>query len=348
MIRRMADRVDAVRAALERKVNSGLLRPGERFQSARGVARRHGVSYQTADRLLREMCAAGLLVRRPRSGTFLPGGGGAALRRVALVFHARGRRPGSFGDRLLSHLRPALAGLGVGRVRWVDGDDATLPPPPADALPIVWDAPLAAHAWAEAGRRVLLVNDRPDPSAGVAALRIDSVGVDDHAGGAAAADLLLRLTAKAGRLSVLGGPGHDPRAVDRTRGFVDRLRRVAPRRLLSVSSVGGWETADGTGAAERALAGDPAGLFCGNDRLAEGVAAWCESTRRAVPLLVGFDDAPVADRLHLTTVAIPWPSLAAGVRQVAARRLADPPRDPAVRLAYAPTPVIRSLGLTGP
>ena len=339
----MTDRVEAVRRALVRKVGSGLIRPGERFLSARGLARRYGVSYQTADRLLRSLADDGLLVRRPQSGTFLPGEPRVPTR-AALVFHARGRRAGSFGDRLLAHLRPAL-GLGRAAVRWVDGDDPALPPPRGDRLPVVWDLPRAAHAWAEAGRRVVLVNDRADPSAGAAALRIDAVGVDDAVGGATAADLLLRLADADGGLSVLTGPMHDARAADRLHGFVGRLERVAPRRRLRIGSAGTWERADGERAAAAALRGGPAGLFCGNDRLAEGVVDHCRASGRAVPLIVGFDDAPVADRLDLSTVAIPWRAVAEGVREVVSRRLAGD-RGAAARVSYAPTPVIRSLGLT--
>lgn len=45
-------RVEAVREALIDKIRNGLLRPGDRFVSARALSQRHSISYQTADRVL--------------------------------------------------------------------------------------------------------------------------------------------------------------------------------------------------------------------------------------------------------------------------------------------------------
>ncbi|MGF1634162.1 MAG: substrate-binding domain-containing protein [Phycisphaerae bacterium] len=351
-------RVRAVQAALRRKIASGIWRPGERFLSARALAERYDLSYQTADRLLSQLACDGLLVRRPQSGTFIPGDV-AGLSGLAFVFRARARRPDSFGARLLGHLRLATRDLGERRaaVRWFEADAATddAPPPPAGRLPVVWDLPRLAHAWAAAGRRVLLVNDRPDPRSGTALLQIDSVGVDDLAGGALAADLLLKLTTRhaagrARRFAVVAGPRHDRRGQERAEGFLARLAAASDARAAGpVLHTDGWFAEDGQHVARAVLARRPDGVFCCNDRLAQGLAQACVAAGRPPPPLTGFDDAPVARAIGLTTVAIPWRELAEAVRSAAKLRLGpagtatQPP--PATRLLLAPRPVIRSLGL---
>ena len=343
-------RMEALRDALIDKIRNGLLRPGDRFLSARALSQRYGISYQTADRLLSRLAKEGYVVRRAQSGTFLPDAA-SVLTKPLLVFHVRGRRLYSFGARLLEHIQKALAGLRGGRpsVCWIEADAPDALSLPEGVLPIVWECPRLAHAWAEAGYRVVLVNDRPDPAVGsAAALNIYSVGIDDLVGGAMAADLLLRL-AKSGATSalvVLAGPRGDRRSLERVDGFSSRLSRLGINALnLPIVWCDGWYRSDGEVAAERVLESAPLGVFCGNDRLAEGFLAACQSTGHEVPLVVGFDDAPVADLLHLTTVAIPWHALAEGVRQVVTQQLSRAARSEpdceVTRLTYPPAPVIR-------
>jgi DNA-binding GntR family transcriptional regulator len=96
--------VEGVREALIDKNRNGLLHPGDRFLSARGLSKRYAVSYQTADRVLSQLEEEGYVVRRAQSGTFLAGGD-SVLTRPQLVFHGRGKRLGSFGCLLLQHLQ---------------------------------------------------------------------------------------------------------------------------------------------------------------------------------------------------------------------------------------------------
>jgi AraC-like DNA-binding protein len=103
-------RVEAVHKALIEKIRSGLLRPGDRFVSARALSQRYEISYQTADRLLSQLAEEGYVVRRAQSGTFLPDAA-SVLTKPLIAFHSRGQRLGSFGCLLLQHLRRALAGL---------------------------------------------------------------------------------------------------------------------------------------------------------------------------------------------------------------------------------------------
>ena len=59
-------RVETVREALIDKIRNGLLRPGDRFVSARALSQRHSISYQTADRVLAQLaeCRIENLLRR--------------------------------------------------------------------------------------------------------------------------------------------------------------------------------------------------------------------------------------------------------------------------------------------
>ena len=86
-------------------------------------------------------------------------------------------------------------------------------------------------------------------------------------------------------------------------------------------------------------------MFCANDRLAEGFLAAYRATGREVPRVIGFDDAPIATALQLTTIAIPWQAIAEGVRQVVTEQLSRAtrpvPGSNATGLSYLPVPVIR-------
>jgi len=236
-------------------------------------------------------------------------------------------------------------------VCWVEMDKLDAINPPDGVLPIVWDCPRLAHAWAEAGYRVVLVNDRPDPAVGMDVVRnICSVAVDDLVGGAMAADLLLRCakSSPASAWAVLAGPRNDRRSIERVDGFSSRLSRVG----LSVADMpivwsDGWCRTDGEVAAQRLLESKPLGVFCGNDRLAEGFLAACRGAGHEAPRVVGFDDAPIATCLQLTTVGIPWEAIAGGVSQVVTRQLRRATYSPLERDAfcsrYLPVPVLRSL-----
>ena len=68
MIDRLAGRhqrrIEAVREALLDKIRNGLLRPGDRFFSARALSLRYNISYQTGDRVLSQLAEEGYVERR--------------------------------------------------------------------------------------------------------------------------------------------------------------------------------------------------------------------------------------------------------------------------------------------
>jgi DNA-binding LacI/PurR family transcriptional regulator len=88
-------------------------------------------------------------------------------------------------------------------------------------------------------------------------------------------------------------------------------------------------------------------VFCCNDQLADALIRWCRDHQLAQPPVVGFDDAPVAERLNLTTISIPWDELIDGVARVVKRRLGGD-RSASSQQIFNPRPVIRSFGLPAP
>jgi hypothetical protein len=318
---------EAKRLILER-LRNGLFRPGDRFASNRQISDQHNLSYQTAHRLIDELCKEGYLIRKPRSGTYVAGKD-PSLRGVQLVFGSRAKRKGSFGAKLLATLRDRLEANRVdAAVTW---DATTIK---KDRLPVMWEAPDALASFLEEERPGLLINDRP--AASIGSRYIDSVGLDDYSGGAYAAQLLLRNGASVEGLAVLAGPENDRRSADRLAGF----RSVASK--APVIYAGGWFYEDGFSVAKRAVTAATSGLFCCNDRLAQSVTSWCEENDTPRPKLVGFDNAPIAVELNITTIAIPWEELVESATRVIKRRLSGD-RSVASHQILNPRPVVRKI-----
>jgi len=308
MGRNRSDKVEQVKARLLTRLEEGFYRAGDRFLSNRAVAQKYGISYQTAHRLVQELCDEKHLERKPASGTYIPGtqtrGVGAQL-----LFHSRAKRAGSFGARLVATLRARLERDRIEfRLTWADAAAA----PAKGFFPVIWECPEVLKACANARRPALLLNERP-PS-GIESVYIDSVSTDEFSGGVCAAQLLQQRTNSKSGFAVLAGPMSDERSNRRAEGFRSVLR-------AAVVSADGWFVEDGYKVAGDALRRGPRGLFCCNDRLAEAVHIYCERRGLACPPLIGFDDAPVAERLNLTTIAIPWDELVGGAVDVIKKRL---------------------------
>src|SRR5687768_14687843 len=161
MPRQRTAHVEQVKTRLIARLRDGYFRPGDRFMSNRAIASRFGISYQTAHRLVSELAAAGLLVRRNASGTYLPGRA-ATLLGVQLVFHTRARRAGSFGHRLFREITTRLDRDRIGwKPAWYDPASGRSPSLSDKHLPIIWECPAALSAISAERRRALLLNDRP-------------------------------------------------------------------------------------------------------------------------------------------------------------------------------------------
>jgi len=319
--------VAEVKRRLEQRLAEGLHRPGDKFPPAREIADRFGISYQTAHRVLAELESEGKLERRASAGTFIPGGkvfwDGAQL-----IFSERARRADSFGSRLLDKLTRRLERDGVSfKISW--DDDGKLR---RNFIPVIWEAPVALETCARTKRPALLLNDRPRP--GLSSAFIDAVSIDDFSGGAGAAELLIQAAGFTDGLAIITGPEHDSRSRQRTDGFLSVAANVP------VVCAGSWFFEDGYRVAPLAYAAGPNGVFCCNDRLADGFASWCADRNLKPPPLVGFDDAPVAEKLNLTTMAIPWEEFVNGAADLIKRRL-NGDSGAAHQLILTPRPVVR-------
>lgn len=348
MPRPPSEHVQEARHKLLLRLRGGLHRPGDRFMSNRAIARHFHISYQTADRLVRELVAEGLLIRKPAAGTFLPTARfsrAAAPPMAHLLFHTRARREGSFGARLLEQLSTGLEREKIAwKVSYISEASAPARMLADNAFPILWEAPRALDHFIRANRRALLLNARP--ASGMPSLFIDSISIDDFSGGAMAAQLLASsswstahprgsaLMRDTSSFCVVSGPADDPRSQARVGGFLS----LAPN--ATVIPAKSWYVEAGRLVAGTALRTGLGGIFCCNDRLAQAIVRHAEQEKMPLPPLVGFDDAPIAERLRLTTIAIPWQALINGALLVTQKRLANDPAT-ASHQVFPPHPVLR-------
>ena len=330
MARPRSPHVLEVKAALIARVGSDFAQPGGRFLSTRAVAQRFAVSYQTAHRLLRELETEGLLQRRAASGSYLPGQR-PALHGVQLVFHPRAKRKGSFGAHLHELLVAALTARRIPFVQSWPTESTTLRLR-RDYYPIVWECRAAIAAAAERRSFALCLNDHPP--LGLAGSYVDGITTDEYSGGACAAELLKSRTGRPGGFVILGGPEQDRRSQQRIAGF---RAHAADTRVLCADS---WYMEAGLACAAAVFDSHPAGVFACNDRLAEALIAHGRKHQRRLPPLIGFDNAPIAEHLRLTTIGIPWRAMVRHAVDLGSERLAGG-IDAARLVCLAHEPVVR-------
>lgn len=307
MPKRRTQRIEEVARELRIRCTSAYLRPGDPFPSTRRIASQYGVSYQTAHRIVADLCAEGLLERRRGSGTYLTGAR-RQLELVELIFHPRAKRPGSFGAFLLARLASGLAQERIAyRIQFAEKATGF----EGNAHPVLWEADPGEIARAT-GHYWTLLNNRPEP--GLAAAFCDSISVDDFSGGVAAGQVI-RDTGRRSAL-IISGPQTDPRSRNRVAG----LRQVFPDATILAAD--GWEIAPDSSIPREVASLAPAALFTANDRLAEGILGHFSAQGLAPPFTVGFDDAPIAARLGISTIAIPWAEIRASAIEMLKRRLA--------------------------
>jgi len=325
MARPRSEHTLMVKEKLIARLKGGFHHPGQRFFSNRGLATQFGISYQTADRLIRELANEGWLERRASAGTYISGNkprwDGALL-----VFHERAKRAGSFGARLLDDLCKAIDQAGLRyKLRW---SPDTMPERLQDGwLPVLWECQETMTALAVERKPLLILNDTPQP--GLASSFADSVACDDFSGGAAAAELLCGL-AIPGACAVLAGPENDRRSRQRVEGFLSIAKNSG------VFWAEKWDAESAGKLAKSIISKKPASVFCCSDRLAAGLIRSGLSTP-----IIGFDDAPVAEELNLTTIAIPWQEMVSGAVTIIRNRI-NGHTGAATRLMFSPRPVIRT------
>jgi hypothetical protein len=329
MGRRPSGEIERIRGTLRAMVSDELRRAGQRFVSARYISQRFKVSYQTAHRLLTELELAGLIVRRAGSGSFIAGQK-KALRSAFLIFAGRAKRPGSFGDLLLRELVAKLETLAVPFE--VTFGSTTLKQVGEDVYPVVWESPRLLHDLSANYRFSLVLHDKPPP--GIGSLFTDSISVDDFSGGITAGQIVSRYSPK--RPVVIGGPASDGRSQSRIAGF----RQVFPAAQVIEAGTWFFRTAVRTIAVPLSSL-RPDALFCCSDRLAEAAMIFYRNSKLTLPLLIGFDNAPVAETLGLSTIGIPWQEVARAAGAVIKKRL-DGRTDHASAIVLPPVPVLRN------
>ena len=329
MGRRPSGEIDAIRGTLRAMVSDEFRRAGQRFVSARYLSQRFQVSYQTAHRLLTELEGDGLIIRRAGSGSFIAGQK-KTLRSALLIFARRAKRSGSFGDLLLRQLvlkmeamklpfEVTFGGIAPKRVR-------------EDVYPVLWESPRLMHDLSAAYRFSLVLHDKPP--AGIGSLFTDSISVDDFSGGISAGQILSRYSPQ--RPVVIGGPASDRRSQSRIGGF----RQIFP--FAQVIGAGTWffrSAVQKIAAPLSSLEADA--IFCCSDRLAEATLACYQKLQIPAPVVIGFDNAPVAETLGLSTIGIPWEEVARAATGVIKKRL-DGRTDHASAIVLPLVPVIRN------
>ncbi len=318
--------VQAVVDQLTCRLRSGHAAVGSPFMSARAVSERYAISYQTAHRVLSGLMREGLVVRRGRRGTFV-GGGRPALVAVGLWMNRRASNAQGFGGKLSSALRGAFAEASIEcRLRIDESHELA-----ADELPVIWEQPAVVERCLAEGRPAVVVNDRVRP--GWDSGGIDSVGADDFAGGALAADVLWRCVGRWSGMVVLAGPAGDRRSDERVAGFRTRGRA----RVVHADN---WFRDAGRRVGPAVMGRGALGVFAANDRLAQGFLMACRDAGVSPPAVMGYDDAPIAERLGISTVALPWGALASLVVARARLRMSGVP-SPACTVLLQPSAVLR-------
>lgn len=327
MARPVSERVAALKRDLMGRIERGYLRPGDRFYSNRQLARQFGVSYQTADRLIRELRDAGALYRERGSGTYVSGR--SQLPEAAeLIFEERAWTPGSFGAYLLEQVEGRLGAAGLPyRVRR-GGEGVRLQ---CRTYPVIWECEAAVERLIRMGGFGMLLNRRSPP--GSSASFLDTVEIDDYSGGVLAGEAMRRQW-RVERPGVFAGPRGDPRSRRRLEGF----REVYPDADVVHSR--SWHYEEALRRASRLLAFGGDGVFCANDRLAQAARLAYAAAGKPQPRLLGFDNAPIARREGLSSIAIPWLEFAEEVAGGIARRLAGD-NGTARRVALAPRLLLR-------
>jgi DNA-binding transcriptional regulator YhcF (GntR family) len=329
MGRRPRSEIDKIRASLRIMVSDEFRRAGQRFVSARYISQRFKVSYQTAHRLLTELEGDGFIIRRAGSGSFIAGHQNT-LQSALLIFARRAKRSGSFGDLLLRQLVAKMKAMEIPFEVIFGG--STSKHVREDVYPVLWESPRLMHDLSADYRFSLVLHDKPP--AGIGSLFTDSISVDDFSGGITAGQILSRYSPR--RPVVVGGPVADGRSQSRIDGF----RQIFPS--AQVLEAGTWffrSAVQNIAAPLSALRADA--LFCCSDRLAQATLICYQKLKIPAPIVIGFDNAPVAETLSLSTIGIPWEEVARAAAAVIMKRLGGQ-TDHASAVVLPPVPVIRN------
>jgi len=139
--------------------------------------------------------------------------------------------------------------------------------------------------------------------------------VDNFSGGMTAGQILARLSPK--RPVIVAGPLTDVRSALRTKGF----RHIFPKaRVIELESWFVESAHDKILPQLRRWSID--GLFCCSDRLALATIISYAHLQRPTPPLISFDNTPLAEKLRISAIGIPWERLCKEATVIIKLRLA--------------------------
>lgn len=187
MPRKRTARVAEIKTTLMEKIIEGHRRPGNWFISNRELAARYEISYQTAHRLISELCEEGYLHRTPASGTYVasekhpPTG-------IALMMHKTSQsEERRFGAILRRMLEERLEQEGIAYDIYFQDEFTGYPP---ERFCVIWGEHFDLHEILSEVHYSVLIDQKPAP--GLNAIFTDSVSIDQFSAGVSAAQLLNR------------------------------------------------------------------------------------------------------------------------------------------------------------
>ncbi len=336
---------------LREQILAGKFKEGDRLPSESQLVRRFKVSRPTVARALRDLQAAGLVVRRAGSGTYVRGadaGGGRGSALVGLMLPSTGSM----------EIFDVICGKLIGLARKYEhgvvwgGEPSEAPPgaSPSDEAEAacrelierkVQGAFFAPQGWAT-GRDAIdrLIAGRLR-AAGIAVVLLDCdvetfpqrsdfdlVGLDNFGAAYRLTEHLLQTGCR--RLRFVATSFAAPTVNARYAGFREALmRHDAP------AEAGPCPATDPADAAQvrRLMAARPEALVCANDYKAAVLMRTLETLGVHVPAdvrIVGFDDVKYATllRVPLTTMHQPCHEMASLAWRILQNRLADPDLPP--------------------
>ena len=316
-------------AALSEEIGRGRWRPGERMPSEADLVARFGVSRITVSRAMRDLKAAGLVQRRPGSGTYVTDRKSAGARSFGLLIPdlgeseifepiCQGMMASPFARRHALLWGNSAAGSPAGDPRskaacawrlcrqFIERKVSGVFFAPLEHEPGQDEVNLRIINALDRARIPVVLLDRPvrpfpEPPAH------DLIGIDNRAAGFVAAEHLLGLGAR--RIHFMALAGAASTVDDREAGFREALfARDMPFARALVHRLAGYDDE-----AVRSIMASPQpdGIVCANDRTAAQLMHALRRSGFGIPQdvrLIGIDDVEYAGLLPVPLTSLRQPA----------------------------------------
>lgn len=302
MGRGRSKKVIQIKEELIEKIAEGHRRPGNWFISNRELASRYSISYQTAHRLISELCEEGYLHRTPSSGTYVaseekpPEG-------IALIFHEQTRlEADGYGDILCRKFEERLQADKISYEIVIANHFTEYPP---GRFCIIWGGRYDLHEIIRDVHYSVLIDQKPMP--GLNSVFTDSICVDLYSAGAGIAQLFNRHTQLKRTALLMGEENHWQALLD---GF------SAYRKPTAIRYAGEWTHEAHLEAITQLEKDGFDSLFCGNNTAAEAAT---QALGNKFPILT-YGDAGRIINCGVAGMTIPWDEMIEEAIQVYRRR----------------------------